>query len=466
MIILFPRRNLVKGLLPVLFFSIFRIGISETYAQNDCKSFAPEWISLGITASPATGQTVSWRSEKGSGNGKAQIVAEDPSPNLELNARTVESVSGQHSDYGVEKTYHRVMFSDLRPGTTYLYRVGNDSCWSEWFQFRTAEATASSFSFLYFGDVQYGIASLYPRVIRQAIMKAPESSLLMFVGDLTTNATNREFNDFFNAGGWILASKAVVPVPDGHEYPKDAAGNRMGLVAFWDRAFSFPANVPEPLAKAGNYSFDYQNTRFILFNTYDYGMGKAKLYLEWLESLLKNNPQKWTVVAHHQPAYPISERRNKTGFLDQVQPLYDRYGVDLVLSGHDHGYSRGGIGLRGNRKKKINGPVYVVSVSGPGMYTLAYRDWYDRVASDTQLFQHITMENDEISFKAYTATGRLYDRFTVRKKSGRKVFIDHARDISEYTEIPQSQKTRYPPERMQALEKQRETYLRRKWTSR
>ncbi len=448
----------------MLFFSILQGGILQVHAQSDCSRFAPEWISLGITVSPATEQTVSWRSEKGSTVGRAQIAAEDPSPNLESTARTVESVSGQYSDYGVEKTYHRVTFSDLRPGTTYLYRVGNDNCWSEWFQFRTAEISAAPFSFLYFGDVQYGISTLYPRVIRQAIMQAPESSLMMFVGDLTTNATDAEFNDFFSAGDWILASRAVVPVPDGHEYPKDKAGNRMELAAFWDRAFSFPTNVPEPLAKAGNYTFDYQNTRFILFNTYDYGMGKAGLYLEWLESLLKNNPQKWTVVAHHQPAYPISERRNKTGFLDQVQPLYDKYGVDLVLSGHDHGYSRGGIGLMGSKKKKISGPVYVVSVSGPGMYALAYRDWYDRVASDTQLFQHVTMGDDAISFKTYTATGRLYDRFTIRKKGNRKVFTDEARDIAEYTEIPQSQKARYPVERLQALETQRETYLRRKRT--
>lgn len=449
--------------LSVGFLLLTLVNISNVYSQSPCDKFTPEWIALGITTSPATQQTVSWRSSKGSRDAMAQLVKEDPSPNLEDLATTYYALSNAYSDYGVEKDYHRVTFNNLEPGTVYLYRIGNNGCWSEWYQFKTALGSPKPFSFLYFGDVQYQIRSLFPRVLRQAILQAPSSALMVFAGDLTSNATHQEFDDFFRAGDWILASKPIVPVPDGHEYPKDSLGMRHKLASFWELTFAYPSNAPKELEGVGNYYFDYQNTRFILFNTFDYSVsGRSKLYLEWLESLLQNNPQKWTVVVHHQPVMPVTERRNQTKFYDQVKPLYDRYGVDLVLSGHDHGYSRGGIELEGKKEKVITGPVYVVSVAGPGMYALAYRDWYDRIASNTQLFQHVFMGDDELRFQTYTATGRLYDEFIIKKSLHEKRFIDLAPHIEEFTELPPSQRSRYNPDQLQKLEEQRRRYLERK----
>lgn len=426
-----------------------------------CKGIAPEWISLGVTESLSTEQTVSWRSSKGTGKGQAQLIIANPSPDLELKSRTINAMSDLRNDYGIEKIYHRVTFDQLKPDTKYLYRVGNGSCWSEWFQFKTAKSSATPFSFLFFGDVQYRISSLYPRVVRQAIMQAPDAALMMFTGDLTTNATDEEFSEFFWAGSWMLASKPVVPIPDNHEYREDAEGNKRGeLASFWNHTFSYPRNVPKQISQLGNYYFDYQNTRFIMINNIDFLSNKKRIvYDEWLKSVLKNNPQKWTVVAHHHPVLPISARRQKTSFYNRVKSIYDQYGVDLVLTGHDHGYSRGGIDLQGAKKKKIEGPVYVVSVAGPGMYALAFRDWYDRVASNTQMFQHVTMGNDQINFKAYTATGVLYDEFVIRKKNGNKTFVDMAPDIEEYTEMPLGRKSRYTAEQLKEIEESKTKHL-------
>ncbi len=435
----------------------------ESFGQgHPCKHLAPEWISLGVTETPATAQTVNWRSEKGSTTGRAQITLANPSPNLELQSRTVEAVSELHNDYGSEKMYHRVTFSELKPDTHYVYRVGSDDCWSEWFQFKTANSSAAPFSFLYFGDVQYNIVSLFSRVIRQAIVQAPESSLMMFTGDLVTNATEAEFDEFFQAGDWMLASRVVAPIPDGHEYPKDVDGKRHNLSTFWNHAFAYPDNVPKEIAERGSYYFDYQNTRFIMLNNYDLLTRRGGVYIQWLESLLSNNPQKWTVVAHHHPVYPISAHRKKSSFYDMVTPLYDKYAVDLVLTGHDHGYSRGGIDLGSKKRKAVRGPVYVISVAGPGMYALAFRDWYDRVASNTQMFQHITMGDHELSFQAYTATGQLYDQFVIKKKkNGIKTFIDQAPAVVEHTDMPPGWEKRLTAEQLEEIETNRQRHLNR-----
>ncbi|MDN3596949.1 fibronectin type III domain-containing protein [Zunongwangia endophytica] len=68
------------------------------------------------------------------------------------------------------------------PNTTYVYRVGNgeknDDYWSEWFQIKTAKTGSEEpFSFIYFGDAQNNIKSLWSRVIRSSYRKFPKVDL-------------------------------------------------------------------------------------------------------------------------------------------------------------------------------------------------------------------------------------------------------------------------------------------------
>ncbi|MDD4191136.1 MAG: metallophosphoesterase family protein [Mangrovibacterium sp.] len=425
-------RNLTFFL--ILYLAAFHLKISYAQEKNDSEGNQPEWIALGITESPATRQAVTWRSSKNTEDGEAQIIVETHDINLNNihHPQTVKATSQIYNDYGTEKNYHRAIFSDLKSNTRYLYRVGNNGCWSEWFQFKTARQESDpSFSLVYFGDAQYGLNSLYPRVIRQAIMKVPDASFLIFAGDLTGNATEKEFDDFFKAGDWILASKPVAPVPDGHEYRENAKGEkRAELTTLWNHLFYFPGSAPEELNKNGSYYFDYQNARFIMINSFDFlnaGSEKKMKYKTWLESLLSGNTQKWTIVVHHIPLYPIAARREKVdSWYNLLKPLYDQYKVDLVLSGHDHGYARGGIESGGKERKRINGPVYVVSVAGPNMYELANREWYDRIIANTQLFQHIRFSENQIQFRTYDATGSLSDEFLIKKRSHEKMFVDRA----------------------------------------
>src|SRR5690606_39659450 len=102
--------------LSVGFLLLTLVNISNVYSQTPCDKFTPAWIALGITTSPATQQAVSWRSSKGSRDAMAQLVKEDPSPNLEDLAPTYYALSNAYSDYGVEKDYHRVTFNNLEPG--------------------------------------------------------------------------------------------------------------------------------------------------------------------------------------------------------------------------------------------------------------------------------------------------------------------------------------------------------------
>ena len=71
-----------------------------------------------------------------------------------------------------------------------------------------------------------------------------------------------------------------------------------------------------------------------------------------------------------------------------------------------------------NTRSQTAGTVYVVSVSGPKMYSVNKRPFMRRVAEGTQLYQIISIEGDQLHYQARTATGALYDGFSLIKREG------------------------------------------------
>lgn len=152
-----------------------------------------------------------------------------------------------------------------------------------------------------------------------------------------------------------------------------------------------------------------------------------KEQVPWLDSVLSNNPNKWTVITFHHPVFSGAKGRDNKELRNLWKPLFDKHSVDLVLTGHDHTYTRGQSPKTKNTitglNKKDGATVYVVSVSGGKMYTLSEDLWneytdakLDRKAENTQLFQVINIDGDKLKYEAYTATGQLYDAFDLIKR--------------------------------------------------
>lgn len=436
-------------------------------AQQSVGNYPYEWLNLGMSETPDKSQTIQWRTDSTMQNAVLQYKTDIPAPDLALNAQTINAISAIHNDYGIVKSYHKAVLENLLPDTKYIYRIGDGKKnWSEWIQFKSAKSGVNPFSFTYVADVQSGILSHYPRVLRKSIEVSPESSFYLFTGDLTEKAEDEELNNFFHAMSWIPGMKPIVAIPDNHEYHvKEGTKQRVELASVWGHLFSYPQNAPDSLARLGNYCFDYQGVRFIMLNNKafsDNESGYKNQLLGWMEEKLKTNPTNWTIVAHHQPMYSLAEgRANKTN-VKYLKPLYEKYGVDLVLSGHDHGYSR--ISNRGNfaQKSKLAMPVYMVSVAGEQMYVSQYPDSCDRMASNTQFFQKISISNNILNFKTYDAVGELYDEFDlVKNKSGKTIF-NKIPTYDERTDLPLSRKRKYSDEAWQELENHRQEYLRNK----
>ena len=384
-------------------------------AMVDAKpSKIPSRVALNWSDDPTISVSVTWRTSTEIEAAYAEIAVADASANFTTWRTQVTAKTEKWSQNTYSAHFHSVTFSDLKPDTLYAYRVGSEKIWSAWYQFRTAKTNSNSFSFIYFGDAQNNLLSLWSRVIRASILDVPKANFLLHAGDLVNRANNdSDWEEWFQAGSWIHAQLPIIATPGNHEYRTDSTGKR-NLSTLWRPHFTLPQNGPEGLEETV-YFVDYQGARIISLNSNQDLVKQAN----WLDNVLTKNPNNWSFLTFHHPVYSASKGRDNKDLRELWKPIIDKHQVDLVLTGHDHSYGRGNnIGNGVNVRDEKNGTVYVVSVSGPKQYQLREDRWMTRAAENTQLYQVINVNGDVLNYRAMTATGEIYDEFDLIKQKG------------------------------------------------
>ncbi len=85
------------------------------------------------------------------------------------------------------------------------------------------------------------------------------------------------------------------------------------------------------------YAYSKKNVRFFVLDT-DYLDPKQ---LQWIEAQLKDSGADWKICYFHHPLYSDGGRHGSEVDLRVVlEPLFIKYGVNVVYSGHDHVYER------------------------------------------------------------------------------------------------------------------------------
>lgn len=383
----------------------------------------PDRIVLTPGADAATELAVSWRTDARQGEALAEIAPAIGSSALEVNARPVRGVTASGTERGGQGHYHSVRFNGLTPGQAYVYRLRGADGWSEWHTLRAAEAAIAPFRILYVGDTQNNILAKGARTLRQGLLRsAPD--VMVHAGDLTGRSHDWEWGEWTAAGGFAYAMVPQIPAAGNHEYSSGGSGRRV-LGPLWSVQFTLPGNgVPSGAAQPTSYYTDYQGVRFIVLDgTAALGLDALDDQTAWLEQTLASSRAQWNIVVQHQPIYTCARVRDTEVLKAAWEPIYRAHGVDLVLQGHDHCYSRisDGEGAAASRQRREagqpQGPVYLVSVAGSKMYGLNDRAGHqpDRVAADTQLYQVIDVSAEQLAFRAYTATGALYDAFDLQR---------------------------------------------------
>jgi hypothetical protein len=85
------------------------------------------------------------------------------------------------------------------------------------------------------------------------------------------------------------------------------------------------------------YTFTRGSARFFALDS-NY-MDQAQL--KWLEEELSRSTDRWKVAFFHHPLYSSGEKHgSEIDLRTQVEPLFIKYGVDIVFAGHEHFYER------------------------------------------------------------------------------------------------------------------------------
>lgn len=405
----------LKRFVPIVVL-LFLSVLTEVSCRNDASATRPERIILNVTSRPATSQAVTWRTHVAANSPQAQITPAKATFDLENSAMRIVATVEPLIIAGKTYYYYAAIFDSLLPNTLYAYRVGDGVVWSEWNQFRTAEAVDAPFQFIYLGDPQNDIESLCSRVFRLAYQKAPDVRFWLIAGDnVNIGDSDGEWGELFEAFGWIARTTPFMMLPGNHEYIKIQTTGKTArqLTPLWRPQFFLPENGPQGLEETVYY-VDYQNTRFVMLN----GNEQLEKQADWLAQLLADNPNRWTIVSIHQPIYASGKDRDHVHLQKLFLPIFDKFYVDLVLQGHDHCYSRT---YKLHSDKAVSdddqGTVYVVSVTGTKIYELnpLYLPLMVKMETGKQLFQIISISNERLLFEAWTANGELFDSFELRK---------------------------------------------------
>jgi len=129
--------------------------------------------------------------------------------------------------------------------------------------------------------------------------------------------------------------------------------------------------------------------------------------LAWLEQQLDESGRRWKIAYFHHPLYSSgSAHGSETDLRTLVEPLFIRFGVDVVFSGHEHFYERvkpqNGIAyfIEGGSAKLRRGNIRKTDLTAKGFDT-------DRS------FMLVQVAGDELQFQTISRLGQLVDSGTV-----------------------------------------------------
>jgi 3',5'-cyclic AMP phosphodiesterase CpdA len=123
----------------------------------------------------------------------------------------------------------------------------------------------------------------------------------------------------------------------------------------------------------------------------------------WLEQALAATRTTWKVVALHHPPYSAGYQGSSIDARQQFSPLFERYGVQLVLSGHEHDYQR---------SVPINGVTYVVS-GGAADTRRTGREEFTAKAVSWHHFVDLNVFADHMLLRAVNQSGRVFDEIRI-----------------------------------------------------
>ena len=250
---------------------------------------------------------------------------------------------------------HSVTVDQLKPDTLYYYQISDDQgrhaggSVNDWF--RTAPVTARPTRIWVIGDS--GDPGPVLDQVRDAALQwtrqhsrvgLPDFDVWLSLGDLAyRSGSDKQFQkSLFDAFPDQMRNTALWPTYGNHDARRRT----------YFRLFSLPEHGEaggEPSGTENYYSFNFGAVHFVMLDSEASSNAPGSDMVNWLQRDLEKNTSPWLIAVFHHPPYskgthdsdvnrgssaPMVEMR------ENIVPLLEAAGVDLVLSGHSHMYER------------------------------------------------------------------------------------------------------------------------------
>jgi 3',5'-cyclic AMP phosphodiesterase CpdA len=349
---------------------------------------------------------------------------------------------------------NKVTATKLTASTSYKYRVGYDTVWSACYTFQTRNPS-TSFSFIAVGDPQIGATTSpepaaqdsnvigydsagWRNTITIARQMVPNAPFLLSAGDQIDNTSSQpgadsQYDCYFDT---LLLSLPVATIDGNHDY---GLGQYFGY--HYNLANQSTVDGATEYGNDGDYWFTYGNALIMVLNSNTLSAATHAVFIG--QAIAANPNAKWKIVSFHHSLYSDA---NHTADADIIfrraayPPVFDQYNIDVVLSGHDHSYTRsyqmlGGMPVSrpGDSVMAVNpeGTLYLTLNSGSGSKFYQLYSTYI-VSGDTTYpvwtkvfwqqneptFSNITISSDTLSIVTYAIinnTTTKIDGYTIVK---------------------------------------------------
>ncbi|MFB9315534.1 fibronectin type III domain-containing protein [Nocardioides plantarum] len=331
-----------------------------------------------------------------------------PSTAVTLPGQVAANTSGAAAGYASptqEVANGYAVLSDLTPSTEYSYRVGSDGHWSATYTFKTTAPTGD-FDFLFFGDPQIGSSGDTTRdgqgwahTMDVASDLDPDAELYVSGGDQVNTADRETEWDAFLSPDELRSTPWAATIGN-HDVGKKNYEQHFH-VPNSDKSGEYYANGDASSnTSGGDYYYVYKDVLFIDINSNSYqvsgsgtGTGDAA-HINYVSDVIADHGDeaKWTVLVYHHSIYSPADHANDGDNAKRridFPKAFSRLGVNLVLQGHDHSYSRSYLINRGKKADAAEQPKANDVFAGPGgvLYVTANSasgsKYYDLTEPDT-----------------------------------------------------------------------------------
>lgn len=310
------------------------------------------------------------------------------------------------------RTMHAVQLRGLSPGAGYVYRVRTGRRTTQAFRFTTAKVGVEPFRFGAIGDYGSGAEPAYRNA---ALLRHEAVELILTTGDnVYPLGLEGEYDRaLFGPFGWLMRRVALWPTLGNHDYGNEGTVRRRRTADAYLRNFVLPRHPGHERF----YSFRYANAEFIAIDNEVTSFAPGSRQYRWIAATLHRSRACWKIPFFHHPAHAeyVNPEPGDVPKLRHLQrwlaPLFERAGVQLVLSGHEHNYVRSGRLVGGRRQRR--GVTYVLTGGGGAVLDPLPATPSPLTAARGSFFHHllISVAGRKMRVRAIDTAGRVRDRF-------------------------------------------------------